>query len=175
MQDHRKLVPPKGSVTPRRVAAWLLAGCLLGLGLAGCGAGVEGKGAQDPGAEAETVSDATARFDQAEQDLRDSLGVTGLDRYDGIGPGLGAQPAQPGYPPPAPPPAPPPVAGDRAHETSDARSRCVLACRALESMERSAERLCSLAGEQDQRCATVRDRVLAARRLVRQWCPDCQS
>ncbi len=170
MQHYRNLCPLRRSAAPRRVFASLLAGCLLGLGLAGCGAAVEGKATQEPGAEPETVGDETARFDQAERDLRSSLGITTPDRREDSGPGLATHPAPPGESPPAPPPR----GGDRAHETSNDQGRCVMACRALESMERSAERLCSLAGEQDQRCAHVRQRVIAARRLVRQWCPDCQ-
>jgi hypothetical protein len=50
---------------------------------------------------------------------------------------------------PASPPAPEPGSG----------SACDLACQALSSMRRSAERICSIAGESDPRCARARARV----------------
>lgn len=40
-----------------------------------------------------------------------------------------------------------------------ASGRCERACRALASMERSAERLCELAGADDERCASARERL----------------
>jgi hypothetical protein len=50
---------------------------------------------------------------------------------------------------PASPPVPEPGDG----------SACDLACQALSSMRRSADRICSIAGESDPRCARARGRV----------------
>jgi hypothetical protein len=62
---------------------------------------------------------------------------------------------------PASPPAPDPGAG----------SVCDLACQALASMRRSADRICSIAGESDPRCARARARVEdAVGRLSRANC-----
>ena len=166
MHNHQNRVPPRPGLAARRALGWLLTGCLLGLGLAGCGAGVDSKGVQDPGGPPTGIDEAALQFERAEQDLRDSMLITGLDRHDR----MGGPPAQPGY---AQPPPPPSVGG--THESVDRRDRCEMACRALASMERSADRLCSLAGDQDSRCTNVRHRVRAARRLVRLWCPDCQT
>jgi hypothetical protein len=41
----------------------------------------------------------------------------------------------------------------------DAGSACDLACQALSSMRRSADRICAIAGESDPRCARARARV----------------
>lgn len=51
--------------------------------------------------------------------------------------------------------------------------RCSRACRALASMERSADRLCELAGDGDGRCRSAKQRVEAARDLVTRSCPAC--
>jgi MYXO-CTERM domain-containing protein len=48
---------------------------------------------------------------------------------------------------------------------------CALACRALESMRRSAERLCQL--DPGDRCARARSKVDAATTRVRTSCPTC--
>jgi hypothetical protein len=48
---------------------------------------------------------------------------------------------------------------------------CALACRALESMRRSAERLCQL--DPGERCARAKGKVDAATTRVRSSCPTC--
>jgi MYXO-CTERM domain-containing protein len=50
---------------------------------------------------------------------------------------------------------------------------CALACAALESMSRSAERICQLAP--GARCQAARDKVSSATRRVRDACPDCAA
>jgi hypothetical protein len=50
---------------------------------------------------------------------------------------------------------------------------CDLACSALESMRRAAERICEL--EPGPRCSAARDKVSAATRRVRAACPDCDA
>ncbi len=172
MQDDRTL-PDTGAIgrtdrSTSRLLGAVLCWCLLALWLGGCGAGMDGQSARDPAEEPETVSDATARFDQAEGALEDSLLAPGQGRSEWSEPGDDA-PGQPGM---VPPPSP---AVGRVRELEVAASHCARACRALASMQRSADRLCSLAGEADQRCANVRDRLRAARRLVRQLCTDCRA
>ncbi len=49
------------------------------------------------------------------------------------------------------------------------------ACRALSSMRRSADHLCSLAGERDGRCEDARARVTGATSRVSAQCPACPS
>jgi hypothetical protein len=46
------------------------------------------------------------------------------------------------------------------------RERCKTACRALSSMERSAERICSLVGEGHEKCAWARTQIKDARARV---------
>ncbi len=52
---------------------------------------------------------------------------------------------------------------------------CATACRALSSMRRSADHLCSLAGERDGRCEDARARVTGATSRVSAQCPACPS
>jgi len=64
-------------------------------------------------------------------------------------------------------------AARRLNEYGDGPDRCLSACQALASMQRSASRLCELTGEDDPRCGDVRDRVEQARQLVVDACPSC--
>jgi len=52
---------------------------------------------------------------------------------------------------------------------------CATACRALASMARAADHLCSLAGEGDGRCDDARGRVRGASARVRSACPTCAA
>ncbi len=61
----------------------------------------------------------------------------------------------------------------RTSGLAEGPDRCLIACRALASMQRSATRLCELTGEDDVRCEDVRDRVEQARQLVSGECPSC--
>lgn len=54
-----------------------------------------------------------------------------------------------------------------------ATSDCRVACLALESMIRAADRICELAP--GPRCEAARERVADARQRVRQRCPDCTA
>ncbi|MFT3766443.1 MAG: hypothetical protein QM820_13160 [Minicystis sp.] len=50
---------------------------------------------------------------------------------------------------------------------------CATACKALSSMQSSADHLCKLAGEGDGRCEDARGRVRGAGTRVRAVCPTC--
>lgn len=50
---------------------------------------------------------------------------------------------------------------------------CAIACKALASMTRSADHLCSLAGDGDARCTEAHARVKSATDRVRSACPSC--
>jgi hypothetical protein len=54
-----------------------------------------------------------------------------------------------------------------------ARDPCAIACRALSSMQRAAQHLCGLTGEQDSRCGSARARAASAAQRVREACPRC--
>jgi hypothetical protein len=66
----------------------------------------------------------------------------------------------------APPPAAAPTTAQERPENA-----CTLACRAFSSMQRSADRICALAGAGEARCMQARTRVEeAAGRLARARC-----
>jgi hypothetical protein len=69
--------------------------------------------------------------------------------------------------PPEPEPEEPPA------KTAKVGSPCDMACRALSSMRRSAERICELAGAADERCARARGRVSAAEERIRRAQCEC--
>ena len=91
------------------------------------------------------------------------------------------------------PPAPPPPPADRAfgqpeggaeekgqHErrprdVGEVGSACDVACRALRSMRRSAEKICELAGETSTRCARAKSRIARAADRVRDAGCECRS
>jgi hypothetical protein len=77
----------------------------------------------------------------------------------------------------ASPPAPPPAEPAPAEEARDSsvRDRCKTACRALGSMERSAERICALVGQEHEKCAWARTQVKDARGRVEQAGCSCQK
>lgn len=100
-------------------------------------------------------------------------------------------PAQPGYA--APPPAgagAAPDQGDLAQRRAAARaelqqaqsdleaaaSDCTAACRALSSMERATQHLCTLVSDPDdqKRCDDAQHRLAAARARVKSSCGTCQ-
>lgn len=110
-----------------------------------------------------TPAEAEAVFDAAEQELGDML-------LSSAGYGHG--------PPVIPQPAPPAPQQDGLQVSEAVRKsedRCARACRALASMQRAADRLCELTGEEDGRCKSVRARVASAREVVRATCPDCEA
>jgi hypothetical protein len=59
-------------------------------------------------------------------------------------------------------PASPPAPAEEGAVQPDAGSSCELACRALSSMRRAADRICSIAGESAPRCSRARVRVETA-------------
>lgn len=129
-----------------------------------------------------TVSQAATAFDQAEQDLQAQLLSPGPDQPSFPQPNAsppGPTPPLPynpsGVPPKSPGPAPMMNTGEDDRAAELAVSRCTNACRALASMKRSADRLCELAGDDNDRCINVRERVESAARLVLSMCPECKS
>ena len=80
---------------------------------------------------------------------------------------------------PEPPPAEPTasVESETVEEQKPASpvERCHTACRALESMQRSAERICSLAGESHERCTWARAQVQDARGRVERAGCSCEK
>gem|GEM_PF-5842474 len=52
---------------------------------------------------------------------------------------------------------------------------CVTACRALQSMQKSADGICSLCSETDDRCKAARERVRVAAERVSRTCGGCPS
>ena len=107
------------------------------------------------------ADEAEAVFRAAEADMQASLTVT-----EDPPPAPASQPedSHAGAPVPAEP--------LRANRSVD---RCTRACRALGSMQRAANRLCELTGEDDSRCERVRERVDEARTTVRASCPRCAA
>lgn len=52
---------------------------------------------------------------------------------------------------------------------------CLIACAALASMKRSADHICTMAGEKDAACDGARGRAQRAQERVTQACPACAS
>jgi hypothetical protein len=103
----------------------------------------------------------------------------------------GGYPAQPGYATPPPSAATgAPDQGDLAQRRAAARvelqraqsdleaaaTDCAAACRALSSMERATQHLCTLVADPDdqKRCDDAQHRLAAARERVRSSCGSCQ-
>ncbi len=119
------------------------------------------------------VPEAIAQLDQAEAAVDRALG----------GPSGGESPRQAGEAQAAPTSMPasksPPAeaagaaTSDSAGAPASAPDPCLTACRALESMGRSVEHVCGLAGEQADECTRARDRVGRATARVHAHCPAC--
>ena len=73
----------------------------------------------------------------------------------------------------APQPSAPAPPGDAPVRTGKAGTPCDMACRALSSMRRSADRICELAGSADERCTRARGRVSAAEDRIRRAQCEC--
>jgi hypothetical protein len=138
-------------------------------------------------------------LDRAEGELRLALGEpVNQALREPTQPDAAPSSNQPGTPPKAaetPPPPPPAPAPRPSRAPVEAQSRpgsveaadsspsstvtrndpCAIACRALASMERATEHLCSLAGSADARCEGARARVKGASARVREKCPACSS
>jgi predicted RNA-binding Zn-ribbon protein involved in translation (DUF1610 family) len=141
-----------------------------------------------------TPEDALAAVEAAEHTLDQLVGPapassTVSPPAGGAAPSVQASAAPPPPPPPAPPraapaaPVPteaaPPESARRASKSDGyglrqkAPDSCTTACGALASMERATEHLCALAGADDVRCTSARDRVKGASARVRAVCPVC--
>jgi hypothetical protein len=70
-------------------------------------------------------------------------------------------------------PSSPPGRAQAPVRTGKVGSPCDMACRALSSMRRSAERICELAGASDERCTRARGRVSAAEERIRHAQCEC--
>lgn len=112
-----------------------------------------------------TLDDAAKSLDQAERELA-GLGI-GEAQSTVDAPSAGAE-----------------KKSERDGEAAGARAapmakspadRCTVACRALASMQRSAERLCDLSGDGDTRCSDAQGRVDRASRAVKSACPGCRA
>jgi hypothetical protein len=62
-----------------------------------------------------------------------------------------------------------------AAESEPAENACDLACRAFGSMQRSADRICAIAGEGDARCRRARERVADASARISSAQCTCQN
>ena len=111
-----------------------------------------------PAMEVGSTTDARAELDRAEKELEAALGARST--Y--------AQPVAPGAQPGT---APPPASGT----TQLSSDPCAVACSALASMARSADRLCGLTGPDDPACHDALGRVEAATARVRAACPGCPA
>jgi hypothetical protein len=118
---------------------------------------------ETPEAEPSSLEDAARSFDDAERELAVALAEPPREE------GAATVPAPaPGELQPRLQPAPP-------AEPKGRMDRCAAACRALESMQRSAERLCELSEEESDRCRTVRERTERSRARVQTACPACRA
>lgn len=161
------------------------------LGLAMVGAAVlvlvPGCGADAPRSDVPSFREAPdAELDRAESQINALFGAgpSGAQQQYAQPPGPSQQqmPSQPGQTPPpsdaASPPPPPPTEVTAGGLKGGGRegiqtSPCETACRALASMMSATDRLCSIAGDSDARCANARTRTKNATSRVRASCPDC--
>jgi hypothetical protein len=103
-----------------------------------------------------TVPDAVAQLDRAEQLLGFVLAPSaGEVRY--------------------PPPPPNGSVGATADAPVPLGDPCLIACAALASMKRSADHVCTMAGDADATCGSARARVQRAEQRVTAACPACSS
>jgi hypothetical protein len=171
------------------VGAIAVAACSAGPPAAKAPAAAEAQAGQyamsPPQAPAGGIDGAVADLARAEDEMQRALAVAG--GAPAPAPERPAQqaPTAPRVEPgasPAPPAPPAPNGASNApskraeEERADALSAsdaCSVACRALESMRRSTEQLCGLAGAGDARCVDANARVGRALARVRASCPAC--
>lgn len=76
-------------------------------------------------------------------------------------------------------PPPPPPANGSVEAPADAPvplgDPCLIACAALASMKRSADHVCTMAGDADATCGSARARVQRAEQRVTAACPACSA
>jgi hypothetical protein len=112
----------------------------------------------EPPADDTDVSSLEASLDREESELRSVLGAQA--KSVGI-----TQPAE--APPPEAPPEPvTPPTQESSGVALSAGSRCDRACRALSSMQRSADGICRMSADDDDRCVRAKGRVQQATELV---------
>jgi hypothetical protein len=129
------------------------------------------------------IDGAAADLARAEDEMQRALALAGGAPV----PPAEAAPEAPAGAASKPSAAPPPASGpsspskapssntndDRRPDALSAVDACSVACRALESMRRSTDQLCGLAGAGDMRCADANARVDRAIARVRASCPSC--
>lgn len=157
----------------------MLMGCAFN---PGCG-GAANKDMESPQAKASTLSDDFANLDQNEMIISQALGYPlpappppSGESAGGADPAIasGAPAATPTRP--ADSGAPGEIKAQRLGEGSDeggSRNVCEIACRALSSMQRSADHVCELSSEEDERCSRAKSRVSQASERVRAHCTAC--
>jgi hypothetical protein len=188
---------------PSTRALALLALAALAAAVASCGgAAEEAKTSGLSEEDLATPERAYAAVGRAEGELALALGAApdAGKKAESFASGPPPAPEPPPPPPPAvavaPPPPPPPLAqpaapaeappgraraqggasprGDAQKDATGASAPpCATACAALASMERATDHLCTLAGADDIRCTSARDRVKNATARVRAACPAC--
>lgn len=176
MSDHRQSA---SDVKRRRAAARPLGGGLVGLVAVGAAALLVGcaspklaapESPEEPVPDSVERDDGTVnRVDDAARELERAEREVwaALDSAAATPPPAGAGEAQPGTEEAAP------VTPLRTTQAGDS-GRCALACRALASMARSAERLCALTGDEDGRCHRAERRVAHASTRVKSACVACR-
>lgn len=146
---------------------------------AGCGSAVGGGASKaadsSPGSSPkdDSETDPAAALDRAERDIAMLFGPS---TEITSAPTASASPAEPTYagPPPLSPaqqpsPTADPLSGNTGSE-APAGDPCLVACRALASMQRAANHLCGLSGEAQDPCASARERVKNANARVAARC-----
>jgi hypothetical protein len=180
---------------PLRAAATLLA-AVGSIAVAACAAGpppAKAPAAEVPAgqyamsapqAPAVGIDGAVADLARAEDEMQRALAVAGGAPVSAPEQAPAQKPsperAEPGASP-SPPPrvtngpskAPSKHAEEERADALSASDACSVACRALESMRRSTEQLCGLAGAGDARCVDANARVGRALARVRASCPAC--
>ncbi len=168
-----------GKVATLHKLIWRRIGVLLLLGLAvSCGGG-SGAGAGTPERDAlssdleQKAAELEAEFARLERQRHQP---TPSPRDDGdeatIGAVLEKETVDAPQPEPRASPASEAEPSEEPRELS-ARERCKIACRALASMERSANGICSLVGDAHEKCVWARTQLRDARRRVEQASCNC--
>ncbi|MCC6553242.1 MAG: hypothetical protein IT372_09515 [Polyangiaceae bacterium] len=173
------------------LSALALALALAALPACAAGAAKSGGAAAALGADEPLPGDVEgtiALLDRAEADLAGAIGGAPARRARDGQPAADAPAGGEAAPEPAPPPPPPatqaapaaekPAGAAPAKEEQEmpvSASPCATACRALASMRRAAEHLCGLAGQEDARCGSARERVQRAGERVHAACPACSE
>lgn len=153
---------------------------------AGCG-GAASKESATPDFKASTLSDDFAALDYNEGLISQALGYpAAAPAVSDAGPGpaggdpsAGSAATSPATSPPPPPAsaAPAEMSSQKLYESGGdergSQSPCEIACRALSSMKRSADHVCEISSEQDERCSRAQNRVAQAGERVRRHCTGC--